>query len=144
MIFGLISSTERLVGSLILTSVVAYNDAMESDKDQLLKLYKAMQMARGFENACNQQYMQGKIRGFMHLDNGQESIPGLVDYAIKQTDKKFSYYREHTHAIASGVDPGAVMAELFMKDTGTCRGAGSGRPSGCSSSATFKRSLVQA
>jgi pyruvate/2-oxoglutarate/acetoin dehydrogenase E1 component/TPP-dependent pyruvate/acetoin dehydrogenase alpha subunit len=68
--------------------------------------------------------MQGKIRGFMHLDNGQESIPALVDYAIKNGDKKYSYYREHTHAIASGVNPGAVMAELFMKDTGTCRGAG--------------------
>jgi len=104
--------------------ITAYDDAIESDKDALLKLYKAMQLARGFENACNQQYMQGKIRGFMHLDNGQESIPGLVDYAIKQTDKKFSYYREHTHALASGVAPGAIMAELFMKETGTCRGAG--------------------
>jgi TPP-dependent pyruvate/acetoin dehydrogenase alpha subunit len=83
-----------------------------------------MTMARGFENACNQQYMQGKIRGFMHLDNGQESIPGLVDYAVKKGDKKLSYYREHTHAIASGCDPGEVMAELFMKDTGSCRGAG--------------------
>eukprot|EP00536_Pseudo-nitzschia_multiseries_P008097 jgi/Psemu1/240894/estExt_Genewise1.C_2000040 len=104
--------------------IKAYDEAIEGDKDRLMNLYKAMQMARGFENACNQQYMQGKIRGFMHLDNGQEAIPGLLDYAIKRTDKKFSYYREHTHAIASGVDPGAVMAELFMKDTGTCRGAG--------------------
>ena len=68
--------------------------------------------------------MQGKIRGFMHLDNGQESIPGLVDYAIKNGDKKYSYYREHTHALASGVDPGAIMAELMMKETGTCKGAG--------------------
>lgn len=89
-----------------------------------MKLYKAMQLARGFENACNQQYMQGKIRGFMHLDNGQEAVPGLLDYAIKNGDKKYSYYREHTHALASGVDAGAVMAELFMKDGGTCRGAG--------------------
>lgn len=89
-----------------------------------MKLYKAMNMARSFENACNQQYMQGKIRGFMHLDNGQESIPGLVDYAIKNGDKKYSYYREHTHAIASGVSPDAVMAELFMKEGGTCKGAG--------------------
>ncbi|CAJ1933571.1 unnamed protein product [Cylindrotheca closterium] len=104
--------------------IAAYDSTLESDKDALMKLYKAMQLARGFENACNQQYMQGKIRGFMHLDNGQESIPGLVDYAIKKEDKKLSYYREHTHAIASGVDAGEVMAELFMKDTGTCRGAG--------------------
>ncbi|CAB9497291.1 mitochondrial [Seminavis robusta] len=97
---------------------------LDSDKEGLMKLYKAMQTARAFENACNQQYMQGKIRGFMHLDNGQESIPGLLDYALKPDDKKISYYREHTHAIASGVDMGEVMAELFMKDTGTCRGAG--------------------
>jgi 2-oxoisovalerate dehydrogenase E1 component len=89
-----------------------------------MKLYKAMQLARAFENACNQQYMQGKIRGFMHLDNGQESVPALVDYAIRKGDKKYSYYREHTHALASGVPPGAIMAELFMKDGGTCRGAG--------------------
>lgn len=104
--------------------IATYDAALEGSKDALMKLYRAMQLARGFENACNQQYMQGKIRGFMHLDNGQESIPGLVDYAIKNGDKKFSYYREHTHALASGVDPGAIMAELFMKDTGTCRGAG--------------------
>eukprot|EP00980_Cylindrotheca_fusiformis_P003651 scaffold818_cov136-Cylindrotheca_fusiformis.AAC.17 len=104
--------------------VAEYYDSLESDKEGLMKLYRAMQLARGFENACNQQYMQGKIRGFMHLDNGQESIPGLVDYAIRKGDKKLSYYREHTHALASGVDAGEVMAELFMKDTGSCRGAG--------------------
>jgi TPP-dependent pyruvate/acetoin dehydrogenase alpha subunit/pyruvate/2-oxoglutarate/acetoin dehydrogenase E1 component len=103
---------------------VAQYDALDGNKEDLMKIYRAMQLARSFENACNQQYMQGKIRGFMHLDNGQESIPALVDYAIKKGDKKLSYYREHTHALASGVDAGEIMAELFMKDTGTCRGAG--------------------
>jgi len=103
--------------------VEAYN-SLETDKDALMKLYNSMNMARAFENACNQAYMQGKIRGFMHLDNGQESIPGLVDFAIKNGDKKYSYYREHTHALASGVKPGAIMAELMMKETGTCKGAG--------------------
>lgn len=101
-----------------------YAGEVENSKETLEQIYKALQLARGFENACNQQYMQGKIRGFMHLDNGQESIPALVDYAIKNGDKKYSYYREHTHALASGVDPGAIMAELFMKETGTCKGAG--------------------
>jgi TPP-dependent pyruvate/acetoin dehydrogenase alpha subunit len=98
--------------------------AVEDSKEALLKLYKALQLAHGFENACNQHYMQRKIRGFVHLDNGQESIPALVDYVIKNGDKKYSYYREHTHALASGVDPGAIMAELFMKETGICKGAG--------------------
>ncbi|KAL9188399.1 hypothetical protein ACHAXT_006777 [Thalassiosira profunda] len=101
-----------------------YDGEVENSKENLMQIYKALQLARGFENACNQQYMQGKIRGFMHLDNGQESIPAFVDYAIKNGDKKYSYYREHTHAIASGVDAGEVMAELFMKETGTCKGAG--------------------
>lgn len=103
---------------------IASYESIDSDKDALLKIYKAMQLARAFENSCNQQYMQGKIRGFMHLDNGQEAIPALVDYAIKKGDKKYSYYREHTHALASGVDPKAIMAELMMKETGTCKGAG--------------------
>lgn len=117
---------EQLVSSFGYSpeEVAEYNSSVEDSKETLMDLYKAMTLARGFENACNQQYMQGKIRGFMHLDNGQESIPALVDYAIKKGDKKYSYYREHTHAIASGVDSGAVMAELFMKEGGTCKGAG--------------------
>jgi hypothetical protein len=46
------------------------NDEVE-DKESLLSIYKSMQLARQFEAACNKQYMAGKIRGFMHLDNGQ-------------------------------------------------------------------------
>ena len=51
--------------------------------EDLLKAYETMQLCRQFENACNQAYMQGHIRGFMHLDNGQETIPALVADAIK-------------------------------------------------------------
>ena len=46
------------------------NEAIE-DKESLLSIYKSMQLARQFEAACNKQYMEGKIKGFMHLDNGQ-------------------------------------------------------------------------
>jgi len=94
-----------------------------SDED-LSKAYYMMQLCRDFENECNQAYMAGKIRGFMHLDNGQESIPALLADAIRQDDLKHSYYRDHCHALACGVDSGAVMAELFGKDGGTCRGTG--------------------
>jgi len=97
-------------------------DALE--KESVIDAYEMMQLCRQFENACNQAYMQGHIRGFMHLDNGQETIPALIADSIKKGDIKYSYYREHTHAIASGVDSGAVMAELFAKDGGTCRGTG--------------------
>lgn len=93
-------------------------------KEDMLGAYEVMQLCRIFENSCNQAYMQGKIRGFMHLDNGQETIPAMVADTIRQGDKKHSYYREHTHALASGVDAKKIMAELFMKVDGTCKGAG--------------------
>lgn len=48
----------------------------------------------------------------------------MVADSLGNGDKKMSYYREHTHALASGVDAGRVMGELFAKDGGTCRGAG--------------------
>ncbi|KAJ1485364.1 pyruvate dehydrogenase [Baffinella frigidus] len=94
------------------------------NKEDLMASYAMMQLCRQFENTCNQQYMQGNIRGFMHLDNGQETIPAMVADSIKQGDTKYSYYREHTHALASGVQPGPIMAELFGKMGGTCSGAG--------------------
>lgn len=93
-------------------------------KDQKRNAYEMMQLCRLFENACNQAYMQGNIRGFMHLDNGQETIPALVAEAIRADDIKHSYYREHTHALASGVSADKIMAELFAKVDGTCKGAG--------------------
>jgi 2-oxoisovalerate dehydrogenase E1 component len=94
------------------------------DKKALLEGYEMMMLSRNFENACNQAYMQGHIRGFMHLDNGQETIPAFVADSIKKGDKKYSYYREHTHALASKVSPDRIMAELFAKVDGTCKGAG--------------------
>lgn len=74
-----------------------------------------MLICRDFENECAGAYMQGKIRGFMHLDNGQETLPALLADQLNKTDIKYSFYRDHTHAIASGVDPGAIMAELYGK-----------------------------
>lgn len=94
------------------------------NKEDQLKAYEMMLLSRNFENACNQAYMQGHIRGFMHLDNGQETIPAFVADTIRKSDIKHSYYREHTHALASQVSPNKIMAELFAKVDGTCKGAG--------------------
>jgi len=124
--FGWDNIAEQLTSGFGYSSeeVAEYAAKIDGNKEELLKIYRDMQLPRAFENACNQQYMQGKIRGFMHLDNGQESVPALVAHSVKNGDMKYSYYREHTHALASGVPPGPIMAELFMKDDGTCRGAG--------------------
>ena len=111
--------TERF--GLSSADVNKYDSVEKSDS---VKAYTMMQLCRQFENACNQAYMQGNIRGFMHLDNGQETIPAFVADSIKKGDIKHSYYREHTHALASGVSADAIMAELFGKVGGTCKGTG--------------------
>ncbi len=100
------------------------NKYVEISKVDLRAAYKHMQISRQFENACAQAYMQQHIKGFMHLDNGHEYVPALVGDSVKHSDKKVSYYRAHTHAIASGVPMEKVMAELFAKETGVCKGAG--------------------
>ena len=92
--------------------------------ETLLEAHEMMEMSRQFENACQKSYQMGKIAGFMHLNNGQESIDALIKHKVRSGDIGCGFYREHTQALAFGVDPGKVMAELFMKDTGTCRGAG--------------------
>ena len=94
--------------------------AGELNDEDLNGAYETMQLCRDFENECNQAYMAGKIRGFMHLDNGQESIPALLHNAIRKTDLKHSYYRDHCHALACGVDAGAVMAEVRTQATKFC------------------------
>merc|ERR1719230_1712267 len=93
-------------------------------KEELISAYRMMLLCRQFESACSQAYMQSKIRGFMHLDNGQETIPAILADNTKKEDKKVSYYREHTHALASGVSANAIMAELYGKEDGTCKGTG--------------------
>jgi len=112
---------EQLSSAFGITDFSKYDQLSKAEQ---LETYETVQMARYFENACNQAYMQGFIRGFMHLDNGQESISAIVADSVKVGDKKYSFYREHCHAIASGVSPDKVMAELFMKEAGTCKGAG--------------------
>jgi pyruvate dehydrogenase E1 component alpha subunit len=93
-------------------------------KENLSKAFETMVLCRQFENACNQAYMQGHIRGFLHLDTGEETIPAFVADCIRKDDLKVSYYRSHTHAIASGVPLNSIMAELFAKEGGSCKGMG--------------------
>jgi pyruvate dehydrogenase E1 component alpha subunit len=105
-------------------SNASINSYFNITKTDMLKGYHMLQLSRLFENSCNKAYMQGKIRGFMHLDVGQETVSSVVADSIRKSDIKHSYYREHCHAIASGVDPNKIMAELFAKVDGTCKGAG--------------------
>jgi len=95
-----------------------------TDKASLLKLYREMLLIRRFEEKTAEMYQAAKIGGFCHLNIGEEAtIVGTIS-ALRPKDYVYSTYREHGHAIAKGVDPNAVMAELFGKETGTSHGRG--------------------
>ena len=99
---------------------------MEStlNKQQLAEFYRQMLLIRRFEEACGRLYMQGKIRGFLHLYIGEEAIAVGTMAALRSDDYVIGHYRDHGHAIAKGMDPKIAMAELCGKATGSSGGKG--------------------
>jgi pyruvate dehydrogenase E1 component alpha subunit len=94
-------------------------------KDVLLNWYEEMLFWRKFEDKLAQVYIQQKVRGFLHLYNGQEAILAGSLHAMDLTkDRMITAYRNHVQPIGMGVDPKRVMAELYGKATGTSQGLG--------------------
>ncbi len=89
-----------------------------------LYLYRQMLTIRRFEERCNHLYMQGRIPSTLHLYVGQEAVAVGVCAHLSTDDYVASTHRPHGHAIAKGVSLRSIMAELFAKDTGCCRGKG--------------------
>lgn len=96
----------------------------ELNRTQLLEMHYKMALIRRFEEKSAEEYTRGKIGGFMHLYIGQEAVGVGSISALRPEDKLLSSYREHGHALAKGMDPGMVMAELFGKSTGCSKGKG--------------------
>ncbi|HEX9114730.1 MAG TPA: thiamine pyrophosphate-dependent dehydrogenase E1 component subunit alpha [Anaerolineae bacterium] len=92
--------------------------------ERLLALYRSMVLIRRFEETVNDLYMQGRIPSTLHLYIGQEAVAAGVCANLGQDDYVLSTHRPHGHALAKGVDPRQIMAELFGKATGTCKGKG--------------------
>jgi pyruvate dehydrogenase E1 component alpha subunit len=86
--------------------------------------YESMLLMRRFEEKAGQLYGQQKIRGFCHLYIGQEACASGAISALTKDDKWITAYRCHAHPLGLGTDPGAMMAELFGKATGTTKGKG--------------------
>lgn len=94
------------------------------DPAHALDLLRGMIMIRRFEEKCAELYSAMKIRGFLHLCIGEEAIPVGIMRALAAGDAVVATYREHGHALARGVPAGAVMAEMYGKETGCSRGRG--------------------
>lgn len=97
---------------------------MEISKDKLLWMYERMQLIRTFENRVKIEFGKGKIPGFVHLYAGEEAVAVGICANLTDADYMTSTHRGHGHCIAKGVDPRGMMAELFGKATGTCKGKG--------------------
>ncbi|MDY8134525.1 pyruvate dehydrogenase (acetyl-transferring) E1 component subunit alpha [Aquimarina sp. 2201CG5-10] len=94
-------------------------------KEVYLNWYEEMLFWRKFEDKLAQVYIQQKVRGFLHLYNGQEAILAGALHAMDLTkDRMITAYRNHVQPIGMGVDPKRVMAELYGKGTGTSQGMG--------------------
>jgi pyruvate dehydrogenase E1 component alpha subunit len=103
-------------------SGVSANAAL--DRERALDLLRAMLRIRQFEERCAKLYTELKIRGFLHLYNGQEAVAVGVMRALEAGDAVVATYREHGHALMRGVPMNALMAEMFGKRTGSSGGRG--------------------
>ena len=94
------------------------------DRAHLHHLYRGMLRIRRFEARCVELYQAQKIRGFLHLYDGEEAVAAGVMASLEPRDAVVATYREHGQALARGVPMGAVLAEMLGKLEGCCRGRG--------------------
>jgi acetoin:2,6-dichlorophenolindophenol oxidoreductase subunit alpha len=97
---------------------------MDPTREQLLDAYRTMRTIRTFEQTLNELSQAGRVPGFLHLYAGEEAVAAGVCAHLGAQDYVASTHRGHGHSIAKGVDVNAMMAEIFGKRTGVCKGKG--------------------
>lgn len=94
------------------------------DKPGLLKAYRTMKTIRDFEERLHAEFAKGDIPGFVHLYAGEEAAGTGIMMHLEEKDRIASTHRGHGHCISKGVDPKGMMAEIYGKVSGSCRGKG--------------------
>jgi len=108
-----------------MTTVSAARDPLHGfSREELLEILEKMLLYRRFEEKVEEAYAIGKIGGFCHLHIGQEGAAEGCIGPLRADDYVVSGYREHTQALAKGMDPRAVMAELYGRVVGASAGKG--------------------
>ena len=97
---------------------------MSLSREDLLEAYRRMKTIREFEERVHVEFAKGGIPGFVHLYAGEEASAAGVCMNLTDDDKIASTHRGHGHCIGKGVDVHGMMAEIYGKRTGTCRGKG--------------------
>jgi len=104
--------------------MTAAADKPHLTREHMLDLLKQMIRIRRFEDKCAELYTQEKIRGFMHLYDGEEAVAVGVIPVLEKRDRIVATYREHGQALVRGVPMTKVMAEMYGKLEGCSRGRG--------------------
>src|SRR5213593_569259 len=118
------SKSAKAANAAVLDRPESSSDQLLQDRDILVKMLHQMILVRRFEEKCAESYSLGKIGGFCHLYIGQEAVGVGAISALRPDDYVLTSYRDHGQAIAKGMSPEAVMAELYGKATGCSRGKG--------------------
>jgi len=95
-----------------------------SDRPPLLEQYRLLALIRRFEDRAAELFQQGVIFGTAHSCVGQEAIAVGAAGVMRDTDYLVGHHRSHGHLIAAGADLRKMMAEMFGKRTGYCKGLG--------------------
>lgn len=97
-----------------------------TDADQRHPIVRLRRMAamRAFDEACLEALRRGEIHGELHVGIGQEAVAAGIAEALRHEDAVVSTHRNHFHALAKGVEPRALLAEICERSTGLCRGFG--------------------
>lgn len=93
-------------------------------REEAIEFFRKMFLIRCFEEQAEEAYGHGKIGGFLHLYIGEEAIAVGALAALQPDDDVVTHYRDHGYALARGVEPKKLMAELFGKATGVSHGKG--------------------
>ncbi|MGN8049623.1 pyruvate dehydrogenase (acetyl-transferring) E1 component subunit alpha [Curtobacterium sp. 22159] len=92
--------------------------------EEHLRLYRQMVLVRRFEERAARAYTEAKVGGYCHLNLGEEATVAGLMAAVQDDDYVFTNYREHGYALARGIAPGRIMAELYGRSDGVSRGRG--------------------
>ncbi|GEL19505.1 thiamine pyrophosphate-dependent dehydrogenase E1 component subunit alpha [Pseudonocardia asaccharolytica] len=107
-----------------MTGTLPTTVTQELGPDALLTAYRTMRTVREFEERVHKEFAGGDIPGFVHLYAGEEASAAGVCMHLDDRDAIASTHRGHGHCIAKGVDVGGMMAEIYGKATGSCKGKG--------------------
>jgi TPP-dependent pyruvate/acetoin dehydrogenase alpha subunit len=95
---------------------------MSMSAELLSNLYETMVRVRLFEDKTKELFLKGKIRGTIHVSQGQEAVAAGGCLALRPDDYILTNHRGHGHCIAKGVSSRALLAEILGRETGCCRG----------------------